>query len=50
MIFFVQTISGNKLKYDIKPEETIKDLKERLYERTGLVLIDQIIVYKGINS
>jgi len=49
MQIFTKTLTGKTMTHNVEPTDTIKTIKEKLYEREGIPMDNQRLVFAGKN-
>ncbi|XP_042861717.1 polyubiquitin-like [Penaeus japonicus] len=47
MVIFVSTSTGKKFPLTVKPEDTVKELKAKLFDRESIPRYRQLVIYNG---
>uniref|UniRef100_UPI0039E1FEA1 ubiquitin variant R10 n=1 Tax=synthetic construct TaxID=32630 RepID=UPI0039E1FEA1 len=47
MKIYVKLQDGTVIELEVEPSDTILEVKEKIYEKTGIPPEDQILIYKG---
>jgi hypothetical protein len=47
MLIILNTLNGTKYNLSADPSETIDDLKKKVYEKTGLAVSAQVLIFAG---
>lgn len=48
MLIYIHTISGRKHQLEVEPSMTVLSIKEELFQKEGISVVQQKIIFRGV--